>query len=470
MPLAAATTPSLEALNAYSAGNKVITVSGTGAGIPFFLHAVEIDPQFAMGYAMLGLSYGAKSALSAQSATKAWQLRDRVSEYERFFIDFTYDRQVTGNLEKAYQTLESWYRTYPRGETPSALELLGGVSTHGTGRFERAIEVSRKKLEVDPSFAFAYDSLAGSYLYLDRFPEVGIALRQASEHKVEDPTLLMIRYNIALLRGDKDDMDRVEDLAKGKAGTDHQLAHAQSLALARSGRLRAARQLSDRAVDLAIEGGGRELAAIYQAARAVWESFYGNTAEGKRLALAALGLSRGREVQYSAGLALGISGDLARSDALADDLQKRYPEDTFVKFTYAPVLHALVLLDGGKPMESEQRLQIALTYELAANGLNFTHFHLGGLHSAYVRGEALRAERRYPEAVVEFQKILDHRGLVGLDPIGALAYVQLGRTFALSGDKTKAKTAFQDFLTLWKDADPEVPVLKQAKAEYAKLQ
>jgi tetratricopeptide (TPR) repeat protein len=197
---------------------------------------------------------------------------------------------------------------------------------------------------------------------------------------------------------------------------------------------------------------------------------YGNTAEAKRMALGALSLSRSREVQYSAGLALGMSGDPARSGALADDLQKRYPEDTFVKFTYAPVLHALVSLDGGKPIESEQRLQIALTYEFAVNGLNFTRFYLGGLHSAYIRGQALRAKGSYAEAVVEFQKILNHRGLVGLDPIGALTYLQLGRTFALSGDKTRAKTAYHDFLTLWKDADPEVPVLKQAKAEYAKLQ
>jgi eukaryotic-like serine/threonine-protein kinase len=351
MPLAAATTKSLEALKAYSSGNKVATVSGPDAGIPFFRLAVEIDPQFAMGYAMLGLFYGTgESALSAQSARKAWQLRDRVSDHERFLIDFTYDRQVTGNLEKAYQTLESWYQIYPRGETPSALELLGGISTLGTGRFERAIEVSHKKLELDPSFAFAYDSLASSYFYLDRFPEVESALRQASEHKADDPLLLMIRYNIASVRGHKENMDRVEDLAKGKAGTDHQLAHAQALALARSGRLQAARQLSDRAVDLAMQGGGRELAAIYLAARAVWESIYGNTAEGKRMALGALGLSRGREVQYSAGLALGISGDSVRSDALADDLQKRYPEDTFVRFTYAPVLHALVSLDRGKPL------------------------------------------------------------------------------------------------------------------------
>jgi hypothetical protein len=155
---------------------------------------------------------------------------------------------------------------------------------------------------------------------------------------------------------------------------------------------------------------------------------------------------------------------------LADDLEERFPEDTFAKFTYLPVLRGLAALARGKPAESVELLQIALQYELAANGLNFNHYYLGGLHSAYIRGEAFVAAKQYAEAATEFQKILDHRGLVGLDPIGALAHLQLGRSFALSGDNAKAKTAHQDFLTLWKDADPEVPILKQAKAEYAKLQ
>ena len=159
----------------------------------------------------------------------------------------------------------------------------------------------------------------------------------------------------------------------------------------------------------------------------------------------------------------------SRSEPLADDLEKRFPEDTFAKFTYVPVLRALSALERGKPTDSVERLQIALRYELAANGLNFNHFYLGGLHSAYVRGEALMAVQRYAEAAAEFQKILDHRGLVGADPIGALAQLQLGRVFALSGDKAKAKAAYEAFLALWKDADPDIPILKSAKAEYARL-
>jgi tetratricopeptide (TPR) repeat protein len=202
----------------------------------------------------------------------------------------------------------------------------------------------------------------------------------------------------------------------------------------------------------------------------VWEAAYGYAAEAKRDATAALELSKGRDVQYPAGLALALSGDSTRSQQLADDLEKLFPEDTFARFTYVPVLRASAALQRGSPEDSVQQLQTALRYELAVNGLNFAHFYLGGLHSAYVRGQALMATQKYADAAAELQKILDHRGIVGADPIGALAHLQLGRVFVLSGDANKAKAAYQDFLTLWKDADPDIPVLRQARAEFAKLQ
>jgi serine/threonine protein kinase len=469
-PLAETTTSSLEALKAYSIGVKMNVSAGNMAALPFFRRAVEIDPQFAMAYANLGLSLG-EPALSAESTAKAWQLRDRVSDREKFFIDFTYDRQVTGNLEEAYQTLELWLQTYPRGEEdPSALDLLGGLSTHGTGRFQRAIEASQEKLAANPDFIFGYHGLASSYFFLGRFPEAESALQRASERKLEIPNFLVLRYNIAVLKGDKEQMDRVVALAKGKHGAEHPVAHAEALALARSGRLQAARRSSSRAMDLALQEGEREEAASYQAARAVWEAAYGNAGEGKRNAMASLELSKSRDVQYAAAFALALSGDSSRSEPLADDLEKRFPEDTFAKFTYVPVLRALSALEHGKPADSVEVLQIALHYELAANGLNFNHFYLGGLHSAYVRGEALVADHKYAEAATEFQKILDHRGIVGADPIDALAHLQLGRVYALSGDDARAKAAYQDFLTLWQKADQDIPILKQVKAEYAQLQ
>jgi tetratricopeptide (TPR) repeat protein len=201
----------------------------------------------------------------------------------------------------------------------------------------------------------------------------------------------------------------------------------------------------------------------------VWEAVYGNGPEAKKTAMAALKVSPGRDVEYMAALALALSGGSSQSEARARDLEKRFPEDTFAKFTYVPVLRALAELERGNPTDSVERLQVALRYELAANGLNFNHWYLGGLHSAYVRGEALIAAHQYTEAVAEFQKVLNHRGIVFLNPIGALAHLQLGRVYDLSADKTKAKAEYDAFLTLWKDADSDIPILKQANAEYAKL-
>jgi serine/threonine protein kinase len=470
-PLAEATTPSLEALKAYSTGMKAHLSAGSAAAVPFIRRAIEIDPQFAMAYADLGIAYSdiGESVLSAESTTKAWQLRDRVSDREKFFIDFIYEREVTGNLEKAYQTLETWYQTYPSGEQPSPHDLLGGLSTHGTGRFERAIEISREQIAADPTVVFGYHNLASSLFFLDRFAEAEKTLEQAAERKVEEPYFLVFRYTLAALKDDKEQMDRVVALSKGKHGAEHWVAHAEALALARSGRLQDSRRSSSRAVNLALQEGQREKAASYRAAHAVWEAVCGNGAEAKSNALAALELSRGRDVQYAAGLALALSRESPRSEALANDLEKRFPEDTFVKFTYVPVLRAVSALQRGKPVNSLDELQISLPYELAANGLNFNHFYLGGLHSAYVRGVALIATHRYAEAAAEFQKILAHRGLVGLDPIGALSHLQLGRAYVLAGDRIKAKSAYEDFLSVWKNADPDTPILKSARAEYDRV-
>jgi serine/threonine protein kinase len=406
-PLAEATTPSIEALKAYSTGLKAaISSGGNEAAIPFVRRAVEIDPKFAMAYAQLGLSYSAtgESVLAAESTTRAWQLRDRVSDRERFFIDFTYDREVTGNLEKAYQTLELWLQTYPRGEPPSARSLLGGISTHGTGRLERAIVAAQEAIAEDPNFAMAYGGLAGGYFRTDRFAEAESTLRRASERKLEIPAFLVLRYNIAVLKGDQEEMDRAVSLARGKRRAEHWMAHEEGLALARSGCLQAARRSSSRAVDLALQEGVRDSAASYQAARAVWEAFCGNPAEGKRNAMAALAVSNGRDVEYAAGLGLALSGDSSRSQLLADDLEKRFPEDTFAKFTYVPVLRALSALARGKPSEAVERLHTALRYELAANGLSFNGYYLGGLHSAYVRGAAFIAAHQYAEAAAEFRR------------------------------------------------------------------
>jgi tetratricopeptide (TPR) repeat protein len=226
-PLAAATTPSLEALKAYSTGMKVVVTSGNQSAMPFYRRAVEIDPKFAMAYAQMGVFYSnlGESLSSAESTTKAWQLWDRVSDRERFFIDFTYDRQVTGNLEKAYQTLELWYQTYPRGENPNAQGFLGGLATHGTGRYERAMEMSQKRIAANPGEVFGYSSLAWSYFLTGRFSEAESTLQRASERKLETPELLVLRYTIGVLNGDQEKMDRAVGLARGKGRAEHWMAH-----------------------------------------------------------------------------------------------------------------------------------------------------------------------------------------------------------------------------------------------------
>ena len=473
MPLSEATTPSFEALKAFSTATRLAFSSGSyERSNPLLRRAIEIDPNFALAYAHLGFNHGATDPKrSAEYATKAWLLRDRVSGRERFYIDFIYDRQVTGNLEKAYKTLELWSQIYPRRGAllANAQDLLGGISTHGTGRFERAIEAALDGIAADPDLPFPYVNLALAQFYTDRFQEAESTIQRAAARKLQTPWLLMLQYNLAVLKADRGQMNRIAESARGKRTVGHWIAHAEALALARPGQLGAARRSSRRAADLALQEREPDVAATYIAARAAWEALYGNSAEAAKSALAALALSTDRDVEYAAGLALALSGNLTRSEALSRELEKRFPEDTFVKFTYTPVLRALALQGRGNYTDSLERLETARSYELAVNGLNHTTFVLGNLHSAYLRGQAFVAARRNAEAREEFQKILNHRGLVGPDPVGALAHLQLGRTYASSGDRIKAKASYEAFLSLWKDADPGIPVLKSAKAEYGKL-
>ncbi|MBL8214559.1 MAG: hypothetical protein JNK87_27805 [Bryobacterales bacterium] len=473
MPLSEATTTSFEALKAYSTALKSSLSSGTYERANALLRrAIEIDPNFAMAYAHLGFNYGASdSALSAENVRKAWLLRDRVSDRERFYIDFMYDRNVTGNLEKAYKTLELWNQTYPRrgAMLANAQDLLGGISTLGTGRFERTIEATLDGIAELPDSPFPYTNLALAQFHTDRFAEAENTIQRATARKMQMPMVVMLQYNLAALKGDRIQIDSIAGSTGANRAVRHWIAHAEGLALARSGRLRAARQSSGRAVDLALQEGEREVAATFLGVRAVWEALCGNSSGARTDALTALQSSADRDVEYAAGLALGLSGSSGRSASVAGGLEKRFPEATFVKFTYVPVLRALVSQATGQFAGSLAQLEIARSYEIAVNGLNFPYLAMGGLHSAYVRGLAFTGEQRYTEAAAEFQKILNHRGLVGLDPIGTLAHLQLGRVFALSGDKIKAKAAYDAFLAVWKDADPDVPMLKIAKAEYARL-
>jgi hypothetical protein len=293
-------------------------------------------------------------------------------------------------------------------------------------------------------------------------------LRGATEHRFESPETLLVPYFIAFLNGDREDMTRKAAVARGRPSTEDMITHVEALVLARSGRLQDARRTSAVAVDIAQQRGQHERAALFEAATAVWEAFYGNAAAARQRATRALALARGREVDYAAAFALALSGDVARARALAHDLETNFPEDTSVQFMYLPTLRALFSSSAHDPAAAIQSLQTVSRFDLAVGGIGFNGF-FGGLYPTYVRGVAYLAARQPAEAAAEFQRILDHRGIVLGDPMDAMARLQLARALVPSGDTAKAKSAYSDLLTLWTDADPMIPLVNEARAEYAKL-
>jgi eukaryotic-like serine/threonine-protein kinase len=466
--LAEATTPSLDALKAYSEGRRVLESKDSIAALPFFKRATEIDPKFAMAYAFTGRMYGdiGESELSAKNTTKAFELRDRTSDAERFFITASYELQVTGNLEKARQICETWAQTYPREKLP--VSFLGGIIDPVTGKFEQGVAESRKVIGLDPDFAVAYTILAGDLQSLGRLDEAERVIQQAAERRLERADFFVQRYDIAFLKHDKAGMERAKSEGQGIAGVEDWIADHESLALAYSGRLQDARKMSQQAVDLARQSGQQERAALFETGAALREGFFGNASAAKQYASVALKLSTDREVEYGAAFALALAGDSSRAQALAIDLQKRFPEDTSVKFSYLPSVLALLTLNRGQPAKAIAQLQIAGPFELGTPR-SAIHGSFGALYPVYVRGEAYLAARQGAEAAAEFEKILDHPGIVVSDPIGASAHLGLARAWAISRDTAKARSAYQDFFTLWKSADSDIPILQKAKREYAAL-
>jgi tetratricopeptide (TPR) repeat protein len=468
-PLAEATTPSLEALKAYSMGWKVVASSGGDAAVPFFKHAVEIDPKFAIAYASLGLMYGSggETELGTENIKKAYELRDRVSDNEKFFITAYYDGRATGNQIKAQQTCEAWAQAYPREWTPHS--FLAGFIYPVLGEHEKAAEEAQKTIELAPDFGVGYALLGSNSLSLNRLEAAEDAVRRASERKIENPLLALLRYDLAFLKGDNGGMQREVAVARGKSGVEELISDHQAFVLAYTGHLQEATKMLRRASDLAQQAAHREKAAGFETRAALWEAFYGDKLTAKPAAIAALALAKNREVQYGAALALAIAGDSTQAQTLTNDLEKSFPEDTSVKFSYLPTVRAFLALDHGDPAKAIELLQAAVPYELGQPRSTQTAF-FGALYPIYARGQAYLAARQGAEAAREFQKILDHPGITVGDPIGVLSRLQLGRACAMRGDASKAKAAYQDFLTLWKDADPDIPILKEAKTEFAKLQ
>jgi len=467
-PLEEATTPSLEALKAYTAGWKVATTVDSASALPLYQRAIEIDPQFAMAHAMLGRMYGdtGESALAAQSTKRAYEFRNRASDRERFFIVASYDAVVTGDLQRAGQTCEAWEQTYPRDVNAHA--FLSGMIYPVLGEYEKAVEEGKRSVEADPDAEFTYYNLALSYMSLDSLQEAENTLKRADERKLQSPEYLIARYQVAFLRSDKAGMDRVAALAMNVPGVQDTVSAQQAFALAYSGHLQQARAMSQRSTDLAQQSGQRERAAQLEAGSAVREGFFGDIAAATQSAAATVKLSTGKDGQYGAAFAFALAGDNSDAQTLADDLERRFPEDTEVRFNYVPAVRALVALNQSDPAKAIELLRVNLPYDLGEPSSADVGFY-GLLYPIYVRGEADLALHKGVEAVTEFQKILDHPGIVVNDPVGALARLQLGRAYAMTGDTAKAKAAYEDFLTLWKDADPNIPIFIRAKSEYAKL-
>jgi tetratricopeptide (TPR) repeat protein len=467
MPLKDVTTPSLEALQAYSAG-----FNGSPArAVPLFQRAIAIDPDFAMAHAFLGFRYGVlgESALARQSLLKAYQLRHRASDAERLYIETLYDRDFTGNLERERRTLETWAESYPRDARPH--NLLAGLALSSTGQHELAIDKTNKAIALDPDLVPAYAGKAFHQLSLNRPDDALLTLRLAAERKLESDAFPPTEYLVAFLTGNENELRRTVSAARKSPATEDIISHLEALALARAGQLQEARRMAGVAVQIAQKSGRRERAGLFEAATAVWEAFHGNAAAARQSAARALELGRGgREVDYAAAFALALAGDLPRSRDLAKVLAGEFPEDTSVQSMYLPALRALFLLKTSTPDPASaiQALQTASRYDLALGRIGFVG-RFGGLYPIYVRGLAYLAARQPAEAAAEFQRIVDHRSIVLVDPMDAMARLQLARALVLTGDTAKAKSAYSDLLTLWKNADPDLSLLKEARAEYARM-
>jgi Flp pilus assembly protein TadD len=465
------TTPSLEALQAYSAAFKAGFAGSNVRALALFQRAAAIDPDFASAHAHAGFRYGVmgESALARQSLLRAYQLRSRASDVERFYIETLYDRDFTGNLERERRTLETWAESYPRD--PAAHTLLSGLALSSTGQHELAIAETEKAIALAPDQIPAWGGKAFHQIMLNRLDDARLTIRLAAERKLESADLLLAQYFVAFLTGNEDELRRTVTAARNSPATEDIISHIEALALARSGRLQDARRTAAVGVQIAQKSERRERAGLFAAATAVWEAFYGNAAAARQSATRALELGRGgREVDYAAAFALALVGDLPQSRDLAEVLAREFPEDTSVQFMYLPTLRALFSLNTPTPDATAaiQALQTASRYDLALGRIGFVG-RFGGLYPIYVRGLAYLAARQPAEAAAEFQRILDHRSIVLVDPMDAMARLLLARALALSGDTVKAKRAYDDLFTLWKNADAKIPMVDAARAEYARL-
>jgi eukaryotic-like serine/threonine-protein kinase len=456
-PVTEATTSSLEALNAYAAADQMRNGGGEAESLPLFQRAVELDPNFAMAYARMAAIYNnlGEEDRSVEAARKAFDLKDRVSERERFYItDHFYT--ATGDIDKDRETLEMAERTYPNDSSAYAnLALEYGLYY---GQFDKAIVQADEFTRLEPSAPFGYSHSGGGYMALNRIEEARSVLQRAVDAKADNLFVHQLSYEAAFLASDSDGMQRQMKWAEGKP-SEYLLLNESASVAAAQGQMQKAADLFARSTKVTDRLGFKESTADTQAYWAVDQAEVGNAAKVRELAASSSALAHGRSNMESLAMALAMIGD-GRAQAITEDLSKRFPDDTLLHNVWVPCAQALTALNRKTPEPGIATLQAATPYELGTSL---------GLFPIYVRGLVYLQAKRGAEAAAEFQKIVDHRGIAPVAPEHSLAKLGLGRAYVLIGDSAKARTAYQDFLALWKDADPDVPIFKEAKAEYEKL-
>jgi eukaryotic-like serine/threonine-protein kinase len=459
------TTASLEALKAYSLGYRtMIAKNDYPAAIPLFQQAISLDPNFAMAYARLGINFYNldEPARAAEALQKAYDLRERLSEREKLYIAASHDAMATGNMEAARQTYELWEQLYPRDQF--AVGNLGVVYTF-LGEYDRALPAIQAAWKLNPGNALVFSNIVVTYLHLNRPDEAKAMASKASALNLSSNFLHANLYMVDFAQHDTAGMEKEAAELIGKPGWEDLMLYDQSDTAAYGGHFSQARELTRRASESAQRADKKETAAAYEAEAAVREALVGNLALARR-ANNALALSNGKDVVALSATALGLAGSSVETARLTHDLNRRFPQDTIVQSNFLPTIRLAAVLRGGDASKVTEALAIATPYELGETSPSVTFC----LYAVYLRGEAFLATKRGTAAAAEFQKILDHPGVVQNELIGALAHLQIGRADAMAGDTAKAKSAYQDFLGLWKDADRDIPILKEAKAEYAKLQ
>jgi eukaryotic-like serine/threonine-protein kinase len=458
-----ATTPSLEALKAYSMGTITGRTKGSAEAIPFLKRAIELDPNFAMADVGLAVTYAnlGQASLAADYAKKAYDLRDRVSDREKYRISAFYFHYVTGEVEKATEAYELWAKSYPRDAVPRS--NLGFLYTE-LGQYDKAIASTEVSMKLEPTIV-SYSNLASLYTCVNRLKDARQTLQEAQQKNFDGFNIRANLYALAFLSGDTAEMEREVAWAAGRPGEEDQMLNIHADTQAYYGHMEKARDLSRRAADTAVRADVKETAAQWLTFQALREAETGNGAAARQAVSRALSLSPGLYVRIIAALALARAGEISQSRSILDALEKSEPSNTVLKVYWFPVIEASIAMAQQAPDKAIVALEASLPYELGSPPPGNPT-----IYPAYIRGLAYLAQRNGPAAAAEFQKFLDHPGAVLNFPLASLAHIQLARAYVVSGDTAKAKAAYQDFLTLWKDADPDVPILKQAKAEYAKLQ